>query len=770
MISYAKYKNYYPGHIFDENTDKNTIQYKAHLLIKEELKGGLYDSYLTINKEKLFQDYEFNSFNVYYLKQVSEIILSYMKDKRFWSIKNKPNNLIFNYVYEYKKSSYDTSAIKLAIDLDNSNINYQILGNKIIYKKNIFDISTVNNIHYNYIITKKGYLKNSYASLEGYKDVVHEAIMGHYLVNYIKNFVPNVQYTFAYFECSRTFIEKFDSYSWCNQETIEGNMFPYHIKENIGNITLNKFLKNTKVTVDIIDEIVLQFRNLFHVISVIFKDKCKLLKFEDKNLSKFHIFVKDEPVNIPLYGEKFANNSTEYYLTTKYVLYLSDFTSLNYYREKRSITNYSKNMTHNVYTENDFIKDMTKIILFDNYKFRSPNYAIIKRINYTISPIYTPKKNVVKDFLQLSVEYCDTKSQEYINELKIFIDQQLKMDNINLTYLDKFIELLISMRLTSKCFNLITIAEKLDIIYNKYRTYLKDKSKTIKSQYNIYTTLIYALDDNYEQIPTTKIVRNGKIMRNIKKTLFSLFISGLVLFFIGFFNNFLPGTETIGNFFSGNSKIIEETTNMASQTQGLNNSIFSSGYGFDIFPDLGFGTIDILKLGIGIPNTIIKYLSYIDYWAILKFIDDYIGIVPILKTLAVTIVVLIYGPRLFFPNKTYYEIMVEITDYMYERYIDFTDAALSDIIINKIFSPSYWLTIVWSLISKNESDETIEHFKVEKDEKNENEVEDEIFKRETTNELLSKIVDVRKEFDKIKKNYSYKNKKLNFEDFANKFI
>lgn len=367
-----------------------------------------YDDISQMEEDKMW-----NALNVTYFNTVKnlKIVIPNLEDFEDYLYLNKTE--LFNYEYYYYLSeilhykcldSFDIEADNL-LDLNFSNIIKYLAKSEIIkIEKGITQFQDASkSLEILSINAKNGFFENESLEITR-KKIIHQANIGFNILNNFKKYLPFFPYTYMLADLDYTLSKRKLSWSFYS------NQNPTLIRQYNGDL---------KDISELDDEIALnslaaQFKIMETVISNFFD-------YKNSGLNYYNIkYIElDEPIYIPYYI--ISNNTLlcEEVFSTKYVLYISDF-SLSYFASKREDYVYSS-FKDNIQYENSFHYSFNRLTIdiLSNQKIRVSINTVKKYIKDNVEPIDVARNNDTK------ISFCNN---DTIYKCKNFLLENNKLD------------------------------------------------------------------------------------------------------------------------------------------------------------------------------------------------------------------------------------------------------------------------------------------------------------------------------------------------------
>lgn len=232
-------------------------------------------------------------------------------------------------------------------------------------------------------------------------DLVYEALVGIYVTNLVRQYVPNFMYVYGYTKCSRLIVGEDDKIkSWCNSGTGDSYLITENIKDSV---SMEAWFENLNITQTEFISVLYQIINALNIANILYGYTHNDLHLGNILIRGFDVCT-DKYLAIPSYqinGDKMEING---HILTQYVPYIIDygFNSFLIGGEviKESKTIYGE-ISHGLTDLLEFLSNVRMILIKPSDLGRKKK---LKVLDDMIKLAQNRKNKTIQDFLNYSQE------------------------------------------------------------------------------------------------------------------------------------------------------------------------------------------------------------------------------------------------------------------------------------------------------------------------------------------------------------------------------
>lgn len=512
------------GHHFGNKTSYDEIKLIVQNFYNAQSHIEIDGNYFITDREAIFSDYADQVDQFYYFWSLSQILLAHVHDISYKSTYEKASTFVESPIYNIFNMDYSRYKRVQPWNIKKFPFDFHLKKKKngmYYFEDKILCMRTIDDRHENKA-SEKNFIIYKYIKVDTskeYKNILHEGLVGYFLYNKAKIYLPNFIYTFCYFECSKPKLDNINLLNWCNDEMKNYHFVPYLIQENVNGISLDKYI--LKASQEELSMIFFQYDNALRLMDMIF------IKHENRgtNPQNLIIYKTEKKIKIPYYeqNKKYFNseNITKSYVEANFILFVTNYedTTIEYdYQDYNIMEKATEIMSNSVSNRPSY----TSKSLLNYIKSIKPEFS------YQMPPLIEGNKEMydykvpLKNVMDMESELSDVQKSKYqqlgyntdcflkeenqyfsfitfIKNEIIVVEQNLtSTDNKNEIYAicERYILFLIYLR-GSTCYNFI---HYMDRLYRLIQYCIRKLS--LFEDNDIKKSLILTMDRCYQKLPT----------------------------------------------------------------------------------------------------------------------------------------------------------------------------------------------------------------------------------------------------------------------------
>lgn len=412
-------------------------------IINEYMNSQYYEYFMLISKKKSFELYSNYWDNYQYHADLMKIILSYQRTELLQNATTVGNT--------YRFLTFSSARGRNVLNMNQLEFNLKKIDEDI-----------------NFIYLHDHFFHFKVLKLEKSLKQLYNIMIGFLYFNGLKRYIPNVIFTYAYFECLSPIIKENKVLTWCNIS--KNDNVSYSVTEYIDGMSIDKFIEQNNSD-EIVDQIVAQYYNLEFLMENLFGSFVN----HNKKMSNLLILELEKEIDMPMHTTSKDNKTidTRGYFKTKYVLYLVDFSDI-------SIKDYSYTSSIDVFNGDDF----ANVIKQKSGQYKQPNLS--NRNDKKIYDISLPSvsRKSYKYFISDCIKYqCDNVN---FKDFRKYITREMVQIKDNLIQNSPLVDLFKIYNRYIKLINTFLLTNNINYINEDKKFNLSDFTRDPAESYLYY--------------------------------------------------------------------------------------------------------------------------------------------------------------------------------------------------------------------------------------------------------------------------------------------